>query len=152
MGEHRVTDGELTSSLHPLGDVWLASVFVISRNFGKRLKNPPSCCAGALWDMLGLLGPAVLGFVRLCRSTKLFFYLILFLSLTLKYFPVLPRVAEPIERLRDRISRQLKSLPLLNVTKPQSHLSASKLDRFCGVHKSAICFLLMHWLCYYCSS
>lgn len=118
----------------------LPSVLVISRNFGKRLKGPPSCCAGALWDSLGLFSAAVLGFIRLCRSTKLFFYLILFLSLTPKYFPVLPRTVEPIGGMRERISRQLKSLLLLNVTKLQSHLSASKLDQFCGVH--LICHLL----------
>lgn len=43
---------------------YLASVLVISRNFGKSLKDPPSCCAGALWDTLGFFSPAVLGFIR----------------------------------------------------------------------------------------
>lgn len=50
---------------------YLASVLVISRNFGKSLKDPPNCCAGELWDTLGFFSPAVLGFITLGRSTKL---------------------------------------------------------------------------------
>lgn len=113
-----------------LGDLYWLQYLWLAETWGKGSKTLPA----ALWDTLGLVSPAVLGFIRLCRSTKLSFYLILFLSLTPRYFPVLPRIVEPVGRFRDRISRQLKSLLLLNVTKLQSHLNASKLDQFCGVH------------------
>lgn len=46
LGELRVTDVKLTCrqspGLYPLGDFYLVSVFVISRNFGKRLKDLPA--------------------------------------------------------------------------------------------------------------
>lgn len=127
------TGSELTTGspqLCPLGDLYWLQYLWLGKTQGTGSKNLPA----ALWDTLGLVSPAVLGFIRLCISSKFSFYLILFLSLTPRYFPVLPRIAEPIERIRDRISQQLKSLLLLNVTKLQSHLSASKLDQFCGVH------------------
>lgn len=81
LGEHKVrTWGSPAGSPqgYPLGDLYLFPVFVISRNFGKRLKDPPRCCAGALWDTLGLFSSSMLGFIRLGRSTQLFFYLIFF--------------------------------------------------------------------------
>lgn len=108
LGGHRVTDVELTAGspqLCPLGDLCWLQYLWWAGTWGKGSKSLPA----ALWDTLGLVSPAVLGFIRLCRSTKLSFCLILFLSLTPRYFPVLPRTVEPVGRFRDRISRQLKS-------------------------------------------